>query len=55
VQFLAPMVIAMVAARFTFGAGIALAVPFALLAGASVWTLPETMGVRLMKELEKTA
>jgi MFS family permease len=55
VQFLAPMVIAMVAARFTFGAGIALAVPFALLAGASVWTLPETKGVRLMKELEKTA
>jgi MFS family permease len=55
VQFLAPMVIAMVAARFTFGAGIALAVPFALLAGASVWTLPETKGVRLMKEFVKTA
>ena len=40
----------MVAARFTFGAGIALAVPFALLAGAMVWTLPETKGVRLMSE-----
>ena len=51
VQFLAPMIIAMVAARFTFGAGIALAVPFALLAGAMVWTLPETKGVRLMEEL----
>lgn len=47
VQFLAPVVIALVAARFTFGAGIALAAPFALLAGASVWLLPETKGVRL--------
>jgi len=48
VQFLAPVIIGMVAARFTFGAGIALAVPFALMAGAMVWTLPETKGVRLM-------
>ena len=55
VQFLAPVIISMVATRFTFGAGIALAVPFALLAGAMVWTLPETKGVRLMAELEKTA
>jgi len=55
VQFLAPVIIGMVATRFTFGAGIALAVPFALLAGAMVWTLPETKGVRLMAELEKTA
>jgi putative MFS transporter len=54
VQFLAPLVISAVAARFTFGAGIALAVPFALLAGAMIWTLPETKGVRLMKELAKT-
>jgi len=53
VQFLAPVIIGMVAARFTFGAGIALAVPFALLAGAMVWTLPETKGVRLMSELTK--
>src|SRR3954471_1281398 len=51
VQFLAPVIINMVAAQFTFGAGIALAVPFALLAGAMVWTLPETKGVRLMSEL----
>jgi MFS family permease len=50
VQFLAPVIIGMVAARFTFGAGIALAVPFALLAGALVWTLPETKGVRLMSD-----
>jgi MFS family permease len=52
VQFLAPVIIGMVAARFTFGAGIALAVPFALLAGAMVWTLPETKGVRLMQEAQ---
>jgi MFS family permease len=48
VQFLAPVVIGMVAARTPFGAGIALAVPFALLAAATVWLLPETRGVRLM-------
>jgi MFS family permease len=52
VQFLAPVIIGMVAARFTFGAGIALAVPFALLAGAMVWTLPETKGVRLMSDAQ---
>jgi MFS family permease len=50
VQFLAPVVIGVVAARSSFGAGIALAVPFALLAGASVWALPETRGVTLMSE-----
>src|SRR5262249_15168974 len=48
VQFLAPVVISMVAARTTFGAGIALAVPFALLAAATVWLLPETHSGRLM-------
>ena len=53
VQFLAPVIIGLVAARFTFGAGIALAVPFALLAGAMVWTLPETKGVRLMSHAPK--
>lgn len=47
VQFLAPVIIAFVAARWTFGAGIALAAPFAILAGLSVWALPETKGVRL--------
>ena len=47
VQFLAPVVITFVASRSTFGAGIALAAPFALLAGAAVWALPETKGVRL--------
>jgi len=53
VQFLAPVIIGMVAVRSTFGAGIALAVPFSLLAGAMVWTLPETKGVRLMKEFKE--
>ncbi|HKB12406.1 MAG TPA: MFS transporter, partial [Vicinamibacterales bacterium] len=48
VQFLAPVVISMVAVRTTFGAGIALAVPFALLAAVTVWLLPETKGVRLI-------
>jgi MFS family permease len=47
VQFAAPVVIAFVAARSSFGAGIALAVPFSLLAAATVWALPETKGVRL--------
>jgi len=53
VQFLAPVIIGFVAARSSFGAGIALAVPFALLAGASVWALPETKGVRLMGDITK--
>ena len=47
VQFLAPVAITFVAARSSFGAGIALAAPFALLAGASVCALPETKGVKL--------
>lgn len=55
VQFLAPVVIAFVATRLTFGAGIALAAPFALLAGATVWALPETKGVRLMAKAEPAA
>jgi MFS family permease len=48
VQFVAPVVIEYVARRTDFGAGIALAVPFALLAAATVWLLPETKGVRLL-------
>ena len=47
VQFLAPVVITWVASRSSFGAGIALAAPFALLAGSIVWLLPETKGKRL--------
>lgn len=53
VQFLAPVIIAFVAARWTFGAGIALAAPFAILAGISVWALPETKGVRLATSASK--
>lgn len=49
VQFLAPVIIGVVAQRSGFSAGIALAVPFALLAGAAIWALPETKGVRLMQ------
>jgi MFS family permease len=55
VQFLAPVIIAAVAARWTFGAGIALAAPFALLAGMVVWTLPETKGVRLVNKVRAIA
>jgi len=51
VQFVAPLVITFVASRSSFGTGIALAAPFALLAGASVWALPETKGVRIDEEL----
>ena len=47
VQFLAPVVIAWIAAYSSFGAGIALAAPFSVLAALMVWTLPETKGVRL--------
>jgi MFS family permease len=47
VQFAAPVVIGFVAARSSFGAGIALAVPFSVLAAVAVWGLPETKGVRL--------
>jgi MFS family permease len=54
-QFLAPVAIAWVATKWTFGAGIALAAPFALLAGMVIWALPETMGVRLAPEPETPA
>jgi MFS family permease len=46
-QFLAPLAVALVASRTSFAEGIALAAGFALLAGASVWTLPETKGISL--------
>lgn len=55
VQFLAPIVITFVAARSSFGAGIALAAPFAVLAGLTVWALPETKGVRLAPKIEAAA
>ena len=55
VQFLAPVVIAWVAARSTFGAGIALAAPFAFLAGLAIWALPETKGVKLVEKAQAIA
>lgn len=50
IQYLAPLAIAAVAALFPsagMGGGIALAAGFALLAGAWVWTLPETAGAAI--------
>jgi MFS family permease len=47
VQFVAPFVIAAVAGRWGLSGGIALAAGFAVLAGAWVWTLPETAGARI--------
>jgi MFS family permease len=47
VQFVAPFVIAAVAGRWGLAGGIALAAGFAVLAGAWVWTLPETAGARI--------
>jgi MFS family permease len=44
VQFAAPLAIALVAPRWGLAGGIALAAGFAALAGAWVWTLPETAG-----------
>lgn len=47
VQFVAPLVIAAVAGRWGLAGGIVLAAGFAVLAGAWVWTLPETAGARI--------
>jgi putative MFS transporter len=54
-QFLAPPIITIVAAHASFGAGIALAVPFSILAGLSVWLLPETKGIRLAQRAASPA
>jgi len=48
IQFLAPVVIAAVAPRWGMAGGIVLAAAFAVLAGAWVWTLPETRGRALV-------
>lgn len=47
VQFGAPYVIAAVAGRWGLAGGIGLAAGFAVLAGAWVWSLPETAGSRI--------
>ena len=50
VQFFTPLIIAVVARRYGLAGGISIAALFALLAGAWVWTLPETKGKRLAPE-----
>ncbi len=52
VQFVAPIVIAAVAGRWGLTGGLALAAGFAALAGAWVWTLPETVGASLWRSEE---
>ncbi len=47
VQFVAPLAIAAVAGRWGLAGGVSLAAGFAALAGAWVWTLPETAGAAL--------
>jgi MFS family permease len=47
IQFIAPLAITAVAGRWGIAGGIALAAGFAVLAGAWVWTLPETAGARI--------
>ena len=47
IQFLTPVIIAMIAERYGLGGGISLAALFALLTGVWIWTFPETRGKRL--------
>lgn len=55
VQFVAPLAIAYVGERWgALGGGLALAAGFAALAGAWVWTLPETAGLRIGAEGPQT-
>lgn len=46
-QFVAPLVLAAVASQWGLASGIALAAVFSAVAGAWVWTLPETVGARI--------
>lgn len=54
VQFLAPTVIYFVAERSSMAVAISLSAPFAVLAGLSVWLLPETKGTRLAASAQTT-
>lgn len=47
VQFLTPVIIALVATKYGLGGGISIAALFALLTGLWIWTFPETKGRRL--------
>lgn len=46
-QFVTPLILAAVAKQWGLSSGIALAAAFAAVAGAWVWTLPETAGARI--------
>ncbi|MGZ7116670.1 MAG: MFS transporter [Methanobacterium sp.] len=52
VQFFTPVIIALIATKYSLSAGILLAAIFALLTGIWIWTLPETKG-RELSDLEK--
>lgn len=54
VQFFTPVMIALIAAEYSFSAGIFLAAIFAVLTGAWVWTLPETKG-RDIEEVDQAS
>lgn len=54
VQFFTPVMIALIATQYSFGAGIFLAAIFAILTGLWVWTLPETKG-RAIEEVDTQA
>ena len=47
VQFLTPVIIALVATKYGLGGGISIAALFALLTGLWIWTFPETKGRKL--------
>ncbi|HNS16936.1 MAG TPA: MFS transporter [Bacteroidales bacterium] len=47
IQFFTPVAISLIATRYGLGGGISLAVLFALLTGAWIWTFPETKGRKL--------
>ena len=47
IQFFTPVIISIIAIRYGLGGGISLAALFALLAGAWIWTFPETKGKKL--------
>jgi cell division protein FtsW (lipid II flippase) len=47
VQFLTPVIIAVIAKKYGLVGGISLAALFALLTGAWIWTFPETRGRKL--------
>ena len=47
VQFLTPVIIALVATRYGLAGGLSLAAFFALACGAWIWTFPETKGKKL--------